>query len=58
MSLYNQIFENNRDWVNRTKANDKEFFEHLAKGQNPEILYIGCSDSRLTIEEITGTKPG
>lgn len=58
MKLYNQIFENNKKWVEENKATDKNFFEHLAKGQSPEILYIGCSDSRVTAEEMTGIKPG
>ena len=58
MSLYKQIFENNRKWVAEKKATDKHFFEHLAEGQTPEILYIGCSDSRVTAEEMTGVSPG
>lgn len=58
MDFYNQIFENNKKWVEKNKVNDAEFFEHLSKGQNPEILYIGCSDSRVTAEEMTGVKPG
>lgn len=56
--LYTEIFENNRKWVAEKKGTNKEFFEHLSKGQNPEILYIGCSDSRVTAEEMTGVKPG
>ncbi len=58
MDFYNQIFENNKKWVEKNKVHDAEFFEHLSKGQNPEILYIGCSDSRVTAEEMTGVKPG
>ncbi len=58
MSLYDQIFENNQKWLTKNKAVDKDFFKHLSKGQNPEILYIGCSDSRVTAEEMTGVKPG
>ena len=58
MILYKQIFENNRLWVKEKKAGDAEFFDHLAEGQNPEILYIGCSDSRVTAEEMTGIQPG
>ncbi len=56
--LYKQIFENNKKWVAEKKSTDKEFFEHLAKGQTPDILYIGCSDSRVTAEEMTGVQPG
>ena len=58
MDLYHQIFRNNKKWVEEKKAKDADFFEHLAEGQNPEILYIGCSDSRVTAEEMTGIKPG
>lgn len=55
---YLSVFENNRKWVNDKKATDAQFFDHLAKGQNPEFLYIGCSDSRVPIEEVTGKEPG
>ncbi|MDJ1472320.1 carbonic anhydrase [Cytophagaceae bacterium DM2B3-1] len=58
MALYDEIFENNRKWVLEKKASQNDFFEHLSKGQSPEILYIGCSDSRVTAEELTGTQPG
>lgn len=58
MELYNTIFENNKKWVAEKKSTDGNFFEHLAKGQSPEILYIGCSDSRVTAEEMTGIQPG
>lgn len=58
MELYDQIFENNKKWLESKKATDADFFTHLAKGQSPEILYIGCSDSRVTAEEMTGTEPG
>ena len=58
MDLYQQIFENNKKWIASKKATNKEFFNHLAEGQNPDILYIGCSDSRVTAEEMTGVEPG
>ncbi len=58
MRLYDKIFESNRKWVADKKATQADFFEHLSKGQSPEILYIGCSDSRVTAEELTGTLPG
>lgn len=58
MKFYKEIFENNKKWVSEKKLVDKKYFEHLSKGQNPEILYIGCSDSRVTAEEMTGVKPG
>jgi carbonic anhydrase len=58
MELYNQIFENNAKWISEKKAGNADFFRHLSEGQSPEILYIGCSDSRVTAEDITGTQPG
>lgn len=53
-----QIFENNRKWVAEKLAHNPDFFDDLSKGQSPEILYIGCSDSRVTAEELMGAKPG
>lgn len=58
MTTYEEIFENNRKWVMEKKASDEQFFEKLAQGQNPDFLYIGCSDSRVTAEELMGVKPG
>jgi carbonic anhydrase len=58
MSDFGHIFENNRAWVARKLAADPEFFVRLAKGQQPQLLYIGCSDSRVTAEEIMGVDPG
>ena len=58
MTNYHQIFENNKKWVAEKKASDKEFFENLAKGQDPDFLYIGCSDSRVTVEDLMGLEPG
>lgn len=53
-----QIFKNNQDWVNEKLGLDPNYFKNLAEGQSPEVLYIGCSDSRVTAEEIMGAKPG
>jgi carbonic anhydrase len=58
MSLYHQIFKNNSKWIATKKAVQPDFFKSLAEGQAPEILYIGCSDSRVSAEELTGTQPG
>jgi len=58
MDTYHKIFENNRKWIVRQKANDKDFFEKLAEGQDPDFLYIGCSDSRVTAEDMMGVQPG
>jgi carbonic anhydrase len=53
-----EIFENNQQWIQKQLKKDKNYFENLSKGQAPEILYIGCSDSRVTAEEMMGAKPG
>ncbi len=53
-----QIFKNNQAWVNEKLGLDPNYFKNLSEGQNPEVLYIGCSDSRVTAEEIMGAKPG
>ena len=53
-----QIFENNRNWIAKQLEIDQEYFDKLAKGQSPEFLYIGCSDSRVTAEELMGLQPG
>ena len=55
---YEIIFENNKKWVQNKLNIDPQYFEDLAKTQNPEFLYIGCSDSRATAEELIGKKPG
>jgi len=53
-----QVFENNSVWIKKQLTVDDKYFEHLAQGQSPEILYIGCSDSRVTAEELMGIEPG
>ncbi|MCB0508724.1 MAG: carbonic anhydrase [Chitinophagales bacterium] len=53
-----QIFKNNEKWISEKLALDQHYFENLSKGQDPEILYIGCSDSRVSAEEIMGVQPG
>jgi len=55
---YTRLFDNNRKWVNEQNEKDPEFFNKLALGQTPEYLWIGCSDSRVPANEITGTNPG
>ncbi len=52
------ILENNRQWVDKQRAADPDFFSRLAKGQQPKYLFIGCSDSRVPASDITGTGPG
>ncbi len=58
MTKYEQIFENNRRWIASKTTTDKDFFRKLAKGQHPDFLYIGCSDSRVPANQITGLEPG
>lgn len=58
MEAFEKIFENNQKWVAQKLSADPDYFKHLSKGQSPEILYIGCSDSRVTAEELMGADPG
>jgi len=55
---YENIFENNKKWIESKIAESPEYFHELAKTQTPEFLYIGCSDSRVSAEELMGMKPG
>jgi carbonic anhydrase len=55
---FNKIFQNNEQWIKDKLILDPNYFENLAKGQNPEFLYIGCSDSRVTAEDLMGLNPG
>ena len=54
----NKIFSNNQDWIASKLKLDKDYFTNLSQGQSPEILYIGCSDSRVTAEDLMGLQPG
>lgn len=58
MKSIDQIFENNQKWIAEKLAIDENYFENLATGQSPEFLYIGCSDSRVTAEDLMGVQPG
>ena len=53
-----KVFENNKNWISEKLSTDPNYFENLGKGQKPELLYIGCSDSRVTAEELMGAVPG
>lgn len=53
-----QIFNNNEKWVQDKLNLDSNYFKNLSEGQNPDILYIGCSDSRVTAEDLMGVSPG
>ena len=53
-----KVFENNEQWIKDRLAVNPNFFTNLGKGQNPELLFIGCSDSRVSAEELMGLGPG
>ncbi len=53
-----ELFENNRAWVHEVTARDPDFFRRLAEIQSPKYLWIGCSDSRVPANQITGLQPG
>ena len=52
------LFDNNRAWAERMEREQPGFFSHLASQQNPKYLWIGCSDSRVPANQITGLEPG
>jgi carbonic anhydrase len=58
MATYEQIFENNKKWVASKVAQDADFLTKLSADQEPDYLYIGCSDSRVPANEIMGLEPG
>lgn len=53
-----KVFKNNEAWIKDKLSTDNNYFEELGKGQSPELLYIGCSDSRVTAEDLMGLGPG
>jgi carbonic anhydrase len=53
-----QIFDNNGNWIAKQLKMDGDYFKKLSEGQSPEFLYIGCSDSRVSAEELMGLQPG
>jgi carbonic anhydrase len=56
--LYARIFDNNRRWVADKLAQDATYFDRLAADQKPDVLFIGCADSRVPANEIMGLEPG
>ncbi|MBI1317287.1 carbonate dehydratase [bacterium] len=56
--VYEELLQNNRKWAAHRLVDDPGFFERLAQQQKPKFLWIGCSDSRVPANEITGTDPG
>lgn len=53
-----RIFDNNKAWINKKLASDKDYFNKLSQDQSPEILYIGCSDSRVSAGDLMEVEPG
>jgi carbonic anhydrase len=58
MVAIDKVFAQNEAWIASKLALDPDYFTKLGKGQSPEILYIGCSDSRVTAEDLMGVQPG
>ncbi|GAB3053149.1 carbonate dehydratase [Stenotrophomonas tumulicola] len=58
MKDIHMLLQNNREWADRIEKEDPEFFHQLATQQNPEYLWIGCSDSRVPANQIIGMAPG
>lgn len=58
INFYKKIIQNNREWVEENLKADPEYFEKLAHGQQPPLLWIGCADSRVPANQIIGAQPG
>ena len=58
MRVLKNLFEQNRKWAEKVKESDPDFFLKLSRQQNPEYLWIGCSDSRVPSNQIVGMLPG
>lgn len=58
MDIYNRLLRNNAEWSAQKAQDDPGFFQRLASVQNPQVLWIGCSDSRVPADRITDTQPG
>ena len=57
-NFYKSLLDNNKVWVSNNLEKDPNFFNRLADGQQPPLLWIGCSDSRVPANEIIGAQPG
>lgn len=58
MRVLKEIFTKNKQWAEKVKLSDPDFFKNLSKQQNPEYLWIGCADSRVPASQIIGMLPG
>ena len=55
---YEKLLQDNKEWAKEMERNNPGYFKRLAQLQTPEFLWIGCSDSRVPADRITGTQPG
>lgn len=58
MNAYEKLLADNKSWAKKQVEGDKDFFKRLSELQTPQFLWIGCSDSRVPADKITGTQPG
>jgi len=58
MTSIQHLFDNNQQWAEKIKQEDPDFFKRLSEQQNPEYLWIGCSDSRVPANDLLGMAPG
>ncbi len=58
MATYEEVFENNRKWVEENVQKQADFFSRMSGGQDPDFLFIGCADSRVPPSEVMGLQPG
>ncbi len=58
MTPYEKLLAGNKAWAKKQQADDPAFFDRLSSIQTPDFLWIGCSDSRVPADKITGTQPG
>jgi len=58
LKSYHKLLEQNKEWVSKKNSEDSGFFSRLVNQQRPEFFWIGCSDSRVPANQITGTDPG
>jgi carbonic anhydrase len=58
MSTIQHLFENNQQWADKITAKNPDFFKNLSEQQSPKYLWIGCSDSRVSANELLGMQPG
>lgn len=58
MENYRRLFANNRAWAQEIRQTDPSYFERRAASQAPQFFFIGCCDSRVPAEILTGSKPG